>query len=208
MIGDQPGSVARSGVRRELGELLPVRPSTGKSAVCLRGHRLDLDLYDKLAPYSHRYRLHATPCEVCRAVEACDPSERRLSEWAHLDITSPRAFDPAFDEGLLLIVRAPPPGTLAGQIDLHLDGTQVATATLSICVPCRAATLDYVNVVASYRRLGYGRTLVTAAAARAPGYQWTAPLPDGPVARSFRARVAMRRAGAPCIQRGEGGFRR
>ncbi|MFI5590131.1 GNAT family N-acetyltransferase [Amycolatopsis sp. NPDC051758] len=174
----------------------------------MRGHWLNLDLYDKLAPYSHRYRLHATLCEVCRSMEACDPSKRRLAEWAHFDVTSPRAFDPAFGDGLLLVVREPPPGTLAGQIDLHLDRAQVATATLSICVPCRTATLDYVHVVAGYRLLGYGRTLVAAAVARAPAYRWTAPLPDGPVAQSFRARIAMRRAEPPCTHRGDGEVRR
>jgi hypothetical protein len=73
MSPDQPGGAVRSGARREFGELIPVRPAIGKSIVCLRGHRLDLDLYDKLAPYSHRYRLHATLCEVCRALEGCDP---------------------------------------------------------------------------------------------------------------------------------------
>jgi GNAT superfamily N-acetyltransferase len=97
---------------------------------------------------------------------------------------------------------------LAGQVDLQLDGTQVASATLSICVPCGTATLDYVHVAAGYRRLGYGRTLVAAAVARAPGYRWTAPLPDGPVAQSFRSRIAMRRAGHPCVHGGDGDFRR
>jgi GNAT superfamily N-acetyltransferase len=192
----------RSGLRDEFGELLPVRPATGKPIVCLRGHRLDLDLYDKLAPYSHRYRLHATLCEVCRALEGCDPAERRLAEWAHLDLASPRTVETVADDGLALVVRPPAAGSLTGQLDLRLDGSQVATATLSICVPCRAATLDYVHVVAGHRRLGYGRTLVAAAVARAPAYRWTAALPDGPVARSFRARIAMRRAGPPCFHRG------
>ncbi|MEU8637689.1 GNAT family N-acetyltransferase [Amycolatopsis sp. NPDC048633] len=202
MTSDQPGSTARSGARNEFGELLPVRPATGKPSACLRGHRLDLGLYEKLAPYSHRYRLHATLCEVCRALEACDPSERRLAEWAHLDIASQRTTAAAVGDGLVIVVRSPAPGTLAGQVALHLDGSQVASATLSICVPCQVATLDYVHVVASYRRLGYGRTLVAAAVTRAPSYRWTAPLPDGPVAQSFRARIAMRRAGSPCIHRG------
>ncbi|WP_326943224.1 hypothetical protein OG439_24570 [Amycolatopsis sp. NBC_01307] len=86
MIGDQSGSAVRSGARNEFGELLPVRPAAGKPTVCLRGHRLDLDLYDKLAPYSRHYRLHATLCEVCRVSEGCDLSERRLAERAHLDV--------------------------------------------------------------------------------------------------------------------------
>ncbi len=40
---------------------------------------------------------------------------------------------------------------------------------------------------------GGGFKLVTAVVARAPSYRWTAPLPVGPVAESFRARIAMRR---------------
>ena len=48
MIGDQ--ACALSGQVREFGELFPVRPATGKPTVGLRGHRLDLDLYEKLAP--------------------------------------------------------------------------------------------------------------------------------------------------------------
>ena len=46
---------------------------------------------------------------------------------------------------------------------------------------------------------GFDRTLVAAAVARAPSYKWTAPLPDGPVAQSFRARIAMRRPGQRCV---------
>ena len=57
--------------------------------------------------------------------------------------------------------------------------------TASPCVSCRTATLDYVQVAAGFRRFGFGRTLVAAAVARAPSYRWTAPLPDGPVAKSF-----------------------
>ncbi|WP_410575579.1 GNAT family N-acetyltransferase [Amycolatopsis sp. cmx-4-61] len=74
--------------------------------------------------------------------------------------------------------------------------------TASPCASCRTATLDYVHVAAEYRRLGFGRTLVAAAVARAPSFRWTAPLPDGPVAQSFRARIAMRRNGPPCSHRG------
>ncbi len=60
-----PGSVVRSGTRGEFGDLVPIRPGVGKRAVCLLGHRLDL--YDNLVPYIHRYELHGTLCEVCRA---------------------------------------------------------------------------------------------------------------------------------------------
>jgi hypothetical protein len=50
MIGDQHNTAVRSGARGEFGDLVPVRPGARRRAVCLRGHWLDLDLYDKLAP--------------------------------------------------------------------------------------------------------------------------------------------------------------
>lgn len=46
--------------------------------------------------------------------------------------------------------------------------------------------------------LGFDRTLVAAVVARAPSYRRTAPPPAGPVAQSFRARIAMLRADLPC----------
>src|SRR4051812_149601 len=136
----------RSGLRNEFGELLPVRPATGTPVVCLRGHRLDLDLYDKLAPYSHRYRLHGTLCEVCRAQEGCEPASRHLAEWAHLDVTTQRAPGTARSDGLVLVAHPPAAGSLAGRIELHLDGTEVGAVTVSLCAICRTATLDYVQV--------------------------------------------------------------
>ncbi|MEV6825651.1 GNAT family N-acetyltransferase [Amycolatopsis sp. NPDC051102] len=201
MIDEADGAV-RSGARGEFGGLIPVRPATSTLVVCLRGHRLDLDLYDKLKPYSHRYRLHGTLCEVCRAQEGCDPAARRLAEWAHLDVTIQHTPGTKPGDGLILVARPPTAGTLAGRIELHLDGTEVGAVTAGLCASCRTATLDYVHVAADYRRLGFGRTLVAAAVARAPSYQWTAPLPDGPVAQSFRARIAMRRPGQRCVHAG------
>lgn len=195
---DHAGGAVRSGVRGEFGGLIPVRPATGSLVACLRGHRLDLDLYDKLKPYSHRYRLRGTLCEVCRAQEGCEPGARRLAEWAHLDVSVQYEPGAAPGDGLVLVAYAPVAETRAGRIELHLDGTEIGAVTASPCVSCRAATLDYVHVAADYRRLGFGRTLVAAAVARAPSYRWTAPLPDGPVAKSFRARIAMRRNGSPC----------
>ncbi len=199
---DQASSAVRSGARGEFGGRIPVRPATGSLVVCLRGHRFDLDLYDKLKPYSHRYRLHGTLCEVCRAQEGCDPAARRLAEWAHLDVTIQHAPGTAPGNGLVLVAHPPAAGTLAGRIELHLDGAEVGAVTASLCASCRTATLDYVHVAADYRRLGFGRTLVAAVVARAPSYRWTAPLPDGPVAQSFRARIAMRRADLPCVHAG------
>ncbi|QKV81138.1 GNAT family N-acetyltransferase [Amycolatopsis sp. Hca4] len=193
----QVGGAVRSGARGEFGGLIPVRPTTGTLVVCLRGHRLEL--YGQLKPFSHRYRLHATLCEVRRAHEACEPGARRLAEWAHLDATSQHAADAAPGDGLVLVAHPPPAGTMAGRIELRLDGTEVGRVTVTTCTPCQAATLDYVHVGAEYRRLGFGRTLVAAAVARAPSYRWAAPLPDGPVAQSFRARIAMHRTAQPCI---------
>ncbi|WP_290050346.1 GNAT family N-acetyltransferase [Amycolatopsis solani] len=198
MINQASGAV-RSGARGEYGGLIPVRPASSKLVVCLRGHRLDLDLYDKLKPYSHRYRLHGTLCEVCRAQEGCDLAARRLAEWAHLDVTIQHPPGLAPDDGLVLVAHPPAAGTLAGRIELQLAGTEVGAVTASLCASCQTATLDYVHVAAEYRRLGFGRTLVAAAMARAPCYRWTAPLPDGPVAQSFRARIAMRRADPACV---------
>lgn len=80
----QLGDAVRSGARGEFGALVPVRPQTGTLVTCLRGHHLDL--YGKLKPYSHRYRLQGTLCEVCRVQERYDPATRRLAEWAHLDV--------------------------------------------------------------------------------------------------------------------------
>ena len=201
-MSNEAGGAVQSGARGEFGGLIPIRPATSKLVVCLRGHRLDLDLYDKLKPYSHRYRLHGTLCEVCRAQEGCEPAARRLAEWAHLDVTVQHtpATDPG--DGLVLVAYPPAAETLAGRIELHLDGIEVGAVTASPCASCRTATLDYVHVAAGYRRLGFGRTLVAAAVARAPSYRWAAPLPDGPVAQSFRARIAMRRPGQRCVHAG------
>ncbi|WP_410574376.1 GNAT family N-acetyltransferase [Amycolatopsis sp. cmx-4-61] len=169
---------------------------------------MTLDLYDKLAPFSQRYRLHGWLCEVCRGQEACEPGARRLAEWALLDVTVQHAPDAAPGGGLVLVAHPPAAGTLAGRIALHLDGAEVGSVTASPCGRCRTSTLDCVHVAAEYRRLGFGRTLVAAAVARAPPYRWTAPLPDGPVAQSFRARIAMRRTGPPCAHVGSAEFRR
>ncbi|UOX88377.1 GNAT family N-acetyltransferase [Amycolatopsis sp. FBCC-B4732] len=106
-----------------------------------------------------------------------------------------------------MVVYQPVAGSLGGRVELRLDGCEVATAAVSICVSFRTATLYYVHVAAEHRRLGYGRTLVAAAVARAPTYRWTAPLPSGPAAQSFRARIAMRRTGAPRVHTGAADLR-
>lgn len=142
-------------------------------------------------------------CETCRRVEACDPSERRLSEWAQLDVTVRHQPAAAPQQGLVLVAHPAAAVAEHERIELQLDGAAVATATVSCCAPCRTATLDYVHVVAGYRRLGYGRTLVAAARACAAQYRWAAPLPEGVVAQAFRARIAYSRPGAPCIHRSQ-----
>ncbi|WP_372672728.1 hypothetical protein [Amycolatopsis kentuckyensis] len=138
-------------------------------------------------------------CETCRRVEACDPNERRLSEWAQLDVTVRHPPATAPQQGLVLVAHPAAAGAEPQRIELHLDGTVVATATVNCCAACLTSTLDYVHVVAGYRRLGYGRTLVAAAHAGAPEYRWTAPLPEGVVAQAFRARISYPKTGAPCV---------
>ncbi|MFG1645520.1 hypothetical protein ACGFMK_35005 [Amycolatopsis sp. NPDC049252] len=134
---DPASDAVRSGARGEFGGLIPVRLATGALVVCLRGHRLDVDLYNKLKPYSHRYRLHGTLCEVCRAQEGCEPSARRLVVWANLDVTVQHAPSAAPSNGLALVAYPPAAGTLAGRIELHLDGTEVGAVTASLCASCR-----------------------------------------------------------------------
>ncbi|MET8848649.1 GNAT family N-acetyltransferase [Amycolatopsis sp. NPDC004625] len=145
---------------------------------------------------------------MCRGPEACEPDARRLAEWALLDVTVQHAPDAAPTGGLVLVAHPPAAGRLAGRVELRLEGVEVGSVTASPCGRCRIATLDYVHVAAEYRCRGFGRTLVAAVVARAPSYRWTAPLPDGPVAQSFRARIAMRRTGPPCAQVGSAEFRR
>ncbi|WP_326948450.1 GNAT family N-acetyltransferase [Amycolatopsis sp. NBC_01307] len=191
-----------SGTRGEYGELLPVRPATAAPpVVCLRGHYLAL--FGMIKSHSPRYRLHTTLCETCRKQEAPDPGERRLAEWAHLDVKVQHAPGAAPQDGLVLVAVPPAAGSATGKIELRLDGRATGTASLTSCSPCRTATLDDVHVEAAHRRLGYGRTLVSATLFRAPGYTWTAPVPDGPVARAFRARIALPRTGPLCVHRGK-----
>lgn len=191
-----------SGTRGEYGELLPVRPATAAPPVlCLRGHYLAL--FGMIKSHSPRYRLHTTLCETCRKQEAPVPGERRLAEWAHLDVRVQHLPGAAPPDGLVLVGVPPAAGSATGKIELRLDGLTTGTASLTSCSSCRTATLDYVHVVAGHRRLGYGRTLVSATLFRAPGYTWTAPVPDGPVARAFRARIALPRTGPLCVHRGK-----
>jgi GNAT superfamily N-acetyltransferase len=196
--GQAVGGVA-SGARGEYGDLLPIRPANGIPTQCLR--REYLTHYGMTQPYSHRYRLHSILCETCRRIEALDPAERRLAEWAHLDITAQHPPDTAPQQGLVLVAHPPPGRDLTGRIELVLDGAVVGTLALTCCPACRVATLDYVSVVAGYRRLGYGRTLVAAAHARTTGYRRTAPLPDGAVAQAFRARISYPSPGPLCVHR-------
>lgn len=188
-----------SGARSEYGNLIPVRPATGRPVVCLRGHRLELG--GMTATYNHRYRLHGTLCETCRILESCIPANRPRAEWAHLDVTIQHAAGATPALGLVLVALPPVAGTMTGQVELRLDDAPVGTATLTCCTSCRSGTLDYVQVAAEYRRLGYGRTLVAAALVRAPAYSWTAPIPANPVAHAFRTRVDLPRPGPTCPHR-------
>jgi GNAT superfamily N-acetyltransferase len=138
-------------------------------------------------------------CEICRRVEACDPHGRHLSEWAHLDVAIQHQPAAAPQQGLVLVTDLPTSGTLPERTELQLDGGVVGTVTFTCCPACRTATLGYVYVVAGYRRLGYGRTLVAATRERLPEYLWTAPLPDRVIAQAFRSRVPYPPARPPCV---------
>ncbi|MFI5591202.1 GNAT family N-acetyltransferase [Amycolatopsis sp. NPDC051758] len=142
-------------------------------------------------------------CEECRQVEAREPRERRLAEWAHLDITSQHPPDSAPEQGLVLVALPHTTSSTICKVELWLDGKPVGSATLTACTPCRAATLDYVHVTADHRRLGYGRVLVAATHARAPAFTWTAPLPESGAGASFRARIPFPKAITPCVHRRE-----
>lgn len=137
-------------------------------------------------------------CESCRLSEARDPSERRLAEWARIEITDQHFPAAAPQQGLVPIAHPPVTGALTGRIELVLDGTTVGTVTLTCCPACRTAALAYIHVAAEHRRLGYGRTLVAAAHPRAPGYRWTVPLPAGGAGQASRARIPYPPAAPPC----------
>jgi hypothetical protein len=76
-------------------------------------------------------------CETCRLIEAREPHQRRLAEWAHLDITDQHLAAAAPQQGLVLIAQPPATGTPTGRIELVLDGAVVGipayrwTASLS-----------------------------------------------------------------------------
>lgn len=134
-------------------------------------------------------------------LETCTPTARRRAEWAHLDITRQHLADAEPTGGLVLVALTPATKTMIGRIELRLEGATVGAATLTCCLSCRTGTLDDVHVTADHRLLGYGRTLVAAAFARAPAYTWTAPIPGNTSGRAFRTRIDVPRAGAACAHR-------
>ena len=141
-------------------------------------------------------------CETCRSLESCTPATRPRAEWAHLDVTTQHAADAVPALGLVLVALPPVAGTMTGQVELRLDDAPVGTATLTCCTSCRIGTLDYVQITAEHRRLGYGRTLVAVALVRASAYTWTAPVPTNPIAHAFRTRIDLPRTGLACPHRG------
>ncbi|MGV9362045.1 GNAT family N-acetyltransferase [Amycolatopsis sp. NPDC003731] len=188
------GSAVRSGARGEFGALVPIRPAVKDVKTCLRGHWLNLDLYDKLAPFSQRYRLHGWLCEVCRGQEACEPYARRLAEWALLDVTVQHRPDAAPTNGLVMVVHPPATATLAGRIELRLDGTEVGSVTASPCGRCRTATLDYVHVVVE-------STGACASVARWWQLRWLGRRRTGGRRRCRTARWRGRSVpGSPCVE--------
>src|SRR4051812_38227613 len=93
---------------------------------------------------------NAQLCETCRLIEAREPHQRRLAEWAHLDITTQHPPDTAPEHGLVLATHPPTAGALTGRIELRLDNSPVATVTITYCPACRTAILDYIHVAAEY----------------------------------------------------------
>jgi hypothetical protein len=140
----------RSGARGEYGDLLPIRPGTGIPAQCLCGEYLAH--YGMIRTYSHRYQLHGTLCETCRRVEACDPHERHLCEWVHLDIAVRHRPEDAPRQGLVLLAHPAASGTVTDRIELQLDGAVVATATITCCPACRTAALGYVHATKTVKK--------------------------------------------------------
>ncbi|WP_396126759.1 GNAT family N-acetyltransferase [Amycolatopsis sp. FBCC-B4732] len=178
---DHARDAVRSGVHGEFGGLIPVRPATGALVVCCAATGSTWTFTTSSSPTAA-----ATACTPLFEVAAL---RKAASLWSGASpnartSTSPSSTAPS--DGLALVAYPPAAGTLAGRIGLQLDGAEVGTVTASPCAGCRTATLDYVHVAADYRRLGFGRTLVAAAVARAPSYKWTTSLPDRPVAQSFR----------------------
>jgi hypothetical protein len=163
----------------------------------LRGHYLAL--YGMIKSHSPRCRRHTILCETCRKLEGLAPHARRKGEWAHLDIARQHPPETAPTDGLVLVTIPPPAESSTGKVELRLDGTAVGAATLSFCGACRKATFDYVHIDAAYRQLGYRRTVVQAALARAPGYASTAPLPEGAIAQAFRSRISLSRSVQVCV---------
>ncbi|MQA10529.1 MAG: GNAT family N-acetyltransferase [Pseudonocardiaceae bacterium] len=164
-----------------------VRPAVGRGSAqspdyCLRGHRLQIA--GVTGRYSHYYRLTDITCEVCYALK--DP----LATWYLIDPTEQYSAEDADTMGLVLVLIPPAMRGGLGHIELWLGGVSVGDIDLRACGPCRRAVLEHVRVDEKYRRMGYGRVLVAAAVARAPGYSWSTTTMDTSLAtRAFWAAV-------------------
>lgn len=77
-----------------------------------------------------------SPAEPVRQLSWRSYATARLAEWAHLDVTVQHTPGAAPGNGLVLVAHPPAAGTLAGRIELHLDGTEVGAATASPCGSC------------------------------------------------------------------------
>jgi hypothetical protein len=80
---------------------------------------VDVAVFRGRPPASPVMTSSAQLCETCRLVEARDPGNRRLAEWAHLDVTAQHPPAAAPQQGLVLVARPPMAGTLTGQIKLR-----------------------------------------------------------------------------------------
>jgi GNAT superfamily N-acetyltransferase len=185
-----------SGSRSEYGDIIPIRPRpAAPPSKCLRGHRLDLG--GMTATYHHLYRLHGVLCEVCRIVEQHHPPSRPLAEWAYIDtsVRYSQANAPAY--GLVLVTKPPPHAGGAGNLHRRLDDTTVATVDVALRGPCHRGTVHSLHVEKRYRRLGYARTLATAAVTLQPTYIWTTEAnPSTLAGRAFWTTTGLRRSQA------------
>lgn len=171
----------------ELGGVVPVRPWPSSGALgpshCLRGH--DLQRAGVAVGFNSLYDLPSRRCELC--IEQRD--ER--ATWCLADPAN--VIDQPDGATGLRLIQSPPAvrggtGTIAVVVHHHIIGD----VDVAVCGPCGRACLEQVRVDERYRRMGFGRLLLTAVLTRMPAerYNWstTAIAADLP-ARAFWATV-------------------
>ncbi|SEB47033.1 hypothetical protein SAMN04489727_2006 [Amycolatopsis tolypomycina] len=131
--------------------------------------------------YDHSVYVPTSSCNLCQALGLS------RSTWFEIDLRFAHEAPPTHAE-LVLVARPPRMRAGAGQIVLQLRSQQIGGLDLWLCGIDRRGVLGPVQVDASYRRRGFGTTLVAAALARGPGYRWsTTALDQSVAARAFCA---------------------